>query len=199
MCIFHCLVGETKLMKHQLTKNNWPMEWMPNVIFALLLITAVGFFTRNVRQIIANIRLGKPIERTDQPNRRWSNMARIALGQSKMVKRPIAGFLHIVVYVGFIVINIELLEIIVDGLLGTHRIFAPYLGDFYNVLIGSFEVLALLVLIAVVVFWARRNVLRLQRFWKNEMKGWPKLDADLILYFEIVLMGLFCSTPNSNA
>ena len=175
------------------------MEWIPNVIFALLLITAVGFFTRNVRQIIANIRLGKSIERNDQPNKRWSNMARIALGQSKMVKRPIAGLLHIVVYVGFILINIELLEIIVDGLLGTHRIFAPYLGGFYNVLIGSFEILALLVLIAVVVFWARRNVLRLQRFWKDEMKGWPKLDADLILYFEIVLMGLFLSMNATDA
>ena len=110
-----------------------------------------------------------------------------------MVKRPIAGILHIVVYVGFILINIELLEIIVDGLLGTHRIFAPYLGSFYNVLIGTFEVLALLVLISVVFFWLRRNILRLQRFWKDEMKGWPKLDADLILYFEIVLMGLFLS------
>ena len=102
-----------------------------------------------------------------------------------------AGFLHIIVYIGFILINIELLEIVVDGVLGTHRIFAPYLGSFYNVLIASFEVLAFLVLIAVLIFWTRRNVVRIQRFWKDEMKGWPKLDADLILYFEIVLMGLF--------
>ncbi|MGB0256025.1 MAG: 4Fe-4S dicluster domain-containing protein [Flavobacteriaceae bacterium] len=169
------------------------MAWLPNLIFVILLLLAVGFFTKNVRQIIKNIKLGKDIDRSDQSGKRWSNMARIALGQSQMVKRPIAGILHIVVYVGFILINIELLEIIVDGILGTHRIFAPYLGSFYNVLIGTFEILALLVLIAVVFFWLRRNILRLQRFWKDEMKGWPKLDADLILYFEIVLMGLFLS------
>jgi len=169
------------------------IAWLPNSIFVILLLLAVGFFTKNVRQIIKNIKLGKDIDRSDQSGKRWSNMARIALGQSQMVKRPIAGILHIVVYVGFILINIELLEIIVDGLLGTHRIFAPYLGSFYNVLIGTFEVLALLVLISVVFFWLRRNILRLQRFWKDEMKGWPKLDADLILYFEIVLMGLFLS------
>lgn len=169
------------------------IAWLPNLIFVILLLLAVGFFTKNVRQIIKNIKLGKDIDRSDQSGKRWSNMARIALGQSQMVKRPIAGILHIVVYVGFILINIELLEIIVDGILGTHRIFAPYLGSFYNVLIGTFEILALLVLIAVVFFWLRRNILRLQRFWKDEMKGWPKLDADLILYFEIVLMGLFLS------
>ena len=169
------------------------IAWLPNLIFVMLLLLAVGFFTKNVRQIIKNIKLGKDIDRSDQSGKRWGNMARIALGQSQMVKRPIAGILHIVVYVGFILINIELLEIIVDGILGTHRIFAPYLGSFYNVLIGTFEVLALLVLISVVFFWLRRNILRLQRFWKDEMKGWPKLDADLILYFEIVLMGLFLS------
>jgi heterodisulfide reductase subunit C len=118
-------------------------------------------------------------------------MARIALGQSKMVKRPVAGSLHVVVYVGFLVINIELLEIIVDGVFGTHRIFAPHLGGLYNVLIAVFEVFAFLVLVSVIIFWIRRNVIRLNRFWKNEMKGWPKLDADLILYFEIVLMSLF--------
>ena len=117
-------------------------------------------------------------------------MARIALGQSKMVRRPIAGFLHVIVYVGFVLINIELLEIVVDGLLGTHRVFAPFLGGFYNVLIGSFEVFAALVLVAVILFWTRRNVVH-SAFPQAEMKGWPKLDADLILYFEIVLMSLF--------
>lgn len=167
------------------------IEFLPNIIFAILLLLAVGLFIRNIRTIYRNINLGKTIDRTDNPKARWGNMARIALGQSKMVKRPIAGILHVVVYVGFILINIELLEIVVDGLMGTHRIFAPYLGSFYNVLIASFEVLAGLVLIAVVLFWTRRNVMRIQRFWKDEMKGWPKLDADLILYFEVVLMGLF--------
>ncbi len=142
-------------------------------------------------RIKRNIYLGRKVDRSDHTSERWRNMARIALGQSKMVKRPIAGLLHIVVYVGFVLINIELLEIIVDGIAGTHRIFASYLGGFYNVLIASFEVFAALVLIAVILFWCRRNVIRIQRFWKDEMKGWPKLDADLILYFEVILMGLF--------
>ena len=167
------------------------LELLPNVLFVVLLAVAVGLFAKNVKKINRNIRLGRAIDRNDRSNERWANMARIALGQSKMVKRPIAGILHIVVYIGFILINIELLEIVVDGILGTHRIFAPYLGGFYNVLIGSFEILAALVLVAVIIFWCRRNVIRIQRFWKDEMKGWPKLDADLILYFEVVLMGLF--------
>ena len=167
------------------------LDFLPNIIFTLLLLTAAGFFVQNVGRIKRNIYLGKSIDRTDQPKERWGNMARIALGQSKMVKRPIAGILHVVVYVGFILINIELLEIVVDGIVGTHRIFAPFLGGFYNILIASFEICAALVLIAVILFWCRRNVIRIQRFWKDEMKGWPKLDADLILYFEVVLMGLF--------
>ena len=167
------------------------LELLPNVLFVVLLVLAVGLFAKNVKKINHNIQLGRAIDRNDRSNERWANMARIALGQSKMVKRPIAGLLHIVVYIGFILINIELLEIVVDGILGTHRIFAPYLGGFYNVLIGSFEILASLVLFAVIIFWCRRNVIRIQRFWKDEMKGWPKLDADLILYFEVVLMGLF--------
>ena len=137
--------------------------------------------------------MGKAIERKDNAHKRWSNMIRIALGQSKMVTRPIAGILHIVVYIGFILINIELLEIILDGLLGTHRVFAPLLGKVYDLLIASFEILAALVLISVVLFWLRRNALRVKRFWKPEMKGWPKKDADYILYFEIVLMTLFLS------
>ena len=167
------------------------LELLPNVLFVILLGVAVGLFAKNVKKINRNIQLGCKIDRSDRSNERWGNMFRIALGQSKMVKRPLAGILHIVVYIGFILINIELLEIVVDGILGTHRIFAPYLGGFYNILIGSFEILATLVLVAVIIFWCRRNVIRLQRFWKDEMKGWPKLDADLILYFEIVLMGLF--------
>jgi heterodisulfide reductase subunit C len=117
-------------------------------------------------------------------------MAKIALGQGKMVRRPISGILHIIVYVGFVIINIEVLEIVIDGLFGTHRIFSA-IGPLYGVLIGTFEVLAALVFIAVVIFWFRRNVVKIQRFMKSEMKGWPKLDGNLILYFEIVLMGLF--------
>ena len=117
-------------------------------------------------------------------------MIRIALGQSKMVRRPIAGVLHIVVYLGFIIINIELIEIIIDGVFGTHRIFSS-MGVFYGFLIGSFEIFAVLVLISVLIFWFRRNLIRLKRFYELKMIGWPKLDADLILYFEIALMSLF--------
>lgn len=167
------------------------LEFLPNIVFFALLVIAIGFFARNVGRIRRNIFLGRKVDRSDRSSERWGNMARIALGQSKMVKRPIAGLLHVIVYVGFVLINIELLEIVVDGIAGTHRIFAPYLGGFYDVLIASFELFAALVLIAVILFWCRRNVMRIQRFWKDEMKGWPKLDADLILYFEVILMGLF--------
>ena len=169
------------------------MAFLPNLIFALLLITALFFFTKNILSIRRNILLGKDIERKDQSKKRWSNMVRIALGQSKMVTKPIAGSLHVIVYIGFVIINIELLEIILDGLFGTHRLFAPYLGGFYNVLIASFEILAALVLVAVVLFWIRRNLIKIKRFFSSEMKGWPKKDADYILYFEIVLMSLFLS------
>jgi len=117
-------------------------------------------------------------------------MARIALGQSKMVSRPIAGLLHIIVYLGFIIINIELIEIVIDGVFGTHRIFSS-IGFLYGVLIGLFEIFAVLVLIAVIIFWTRRNIIKIKRFFENKMVGWPKLDADLILYFEIILMSLF--------
>ncbi|MBS9463893.1 (Fe-S)-binding protein [Flagellimonas sp. 389] len=166
------------------------MEYLPNILFALALIAGIGFFSRNVKRLSRNIKLGKAVEVNDNKSQRWTNMAKIALGQTKMVVRPIAGLMHIIVYVGFIIINIEVLEIIIDGLLGTHRVFAP-LGALYNFLIGSFEVLAFLVIVAVVVFWIRRNVIKLKRFLKPEMEGWPKKDGNLILYIELVLMFLF--------
>ena len=155
-------------------------------------------FARNVRRIVRNIKLGHKANRTDQKAKRWKHMARVALGQSKMTVRPIAGILHIVVYVGFVVINIELLEIILDGFLGTHRILAPYLGNIYDVLIATFEIFALLVIVAVSAFWVRRNLLHIQRFIKPEMKGWPKKDADFILYIELVLMFLFLTMNASD-
>ena len=175
------------------------MTYLPNIIFTLMFALGVGIFTRNILKIRSNILLGKDVYRSDQAGRRWGQMIRVALGQSKMVVRPVAGIMHIIVYVGFILINIELLEIVIDGILGTHRIFAPYLGSFYDVVIGTFEILAALVLVAVVVFWIRRNVIRLQRFIKPEMEGWPKKDADLILYFEVVLMFLFLSMNATDA
>lgn len=167
------------------------MGYLDNILFAILLIAGFGFFASSVKKIIRNINLGVDVDRKDNPKARWANMAMIALGQSKMVKRPVAGVLHIVVYVGFVIINIELLEIIIDGLFGTHRVFAPYLGVVYDVLIAAFEILAFLVLVAVIVFWIRRNIIKLKRFINPDLNGFPKSDANYILYFETVLMILF--------
>ncbi|MCB0376183.1 MAG: Fe-S oxidoreductase, partial [Sinomicrobium sp.] len=166
------------------------MNYIPNIVFAVVLVLGIGFFVRNIRKIVRNIKLGKPVNATDNKARRWKNMIRIALGQQKMVVRPLAGLMHIIVYLGFIIINIEVLEIVTDGVFGTHRIFSS-LGAAYDLLIGAFEMLALLVIIAVIVFWLRRNIIRVRRFIKPEMKGWPRNDANIILYVEAVLMLLF--------
>ncbi len=164
------------------------MQYIPNILFVIALVAGIGYFTKNIRKVIRNIRLGTDVDRSDNKGQRFKNMAMIALGQSKMVRRPVAGILHIIVYLGFIIINIEVLEIIIDGIFGTHRIFAP-LGSFYDFLIGSFEILALLVLVSVILFWIRRNVINIKRF--KTLKGWPKNDGNIILYFEVVLMTLF--------
>ena len=168
------------------------MQYLPNIIFAILLFVGIGFFVKNISKIRRNINLGRDIDRSDNKSERWKNMANIALGQSKMVKRPVSGLLHIIVYLGFIIINIEVLEIIIDGLFGTHRVLHGVLGDgIYGFLIGTFEVLAILVLVSVIIFWIRRMILRVPRFWNKEMQGFPKNDALYILYFEMVLMALF--------
>ena len=167
------------------------IDYIDNILFIVALILSISLFSLNFKKILNNIRLGRAENRSDKPIPRLKNMFRVAFGQGKMIRRPIAGILHLVVYIGFIIINIELLEIIFDGIFGTHRIFSKYFPGLYNILIGSFEILALLVLISVIIFWIRRNILKIKRFLKNEMRGWPKLDADLILYFEIILMSLF--------
>jgi heterodisulfide reductase subunit C len=166
------------------------MEYVSSILFVSALILGIGFFVRNIKRLRASISQGKSIELNGSKKERLKQMLLIAIGQSKMVKKPIAGILHIIVYVGFIIINIEVLEIVIDGILGTHRIFSS-LGIIYDLLIASFEYLALGVIVAVVLFWIRRNVIRINRFIKSEMKGWPKLDANLILYIELVLMSLF--------
>jgi len=166
------------------------MSYLDNILFAILLVFGFGYFFSNIIKIRRNINLGIDVNRKDNPKARWKNMAMIALGQSKMVKRPVAGILHIIVYAGFIIINVELLEIIIDGLFGTHRIFA-FLGSFYDVLIGSFEILALLVIVSVILFWIRRNAIKLKRFANKDLTGFPKNDANYILYFEMILMTLF--------
>lgn len=174
------------------------MGYIDNILFVLVLAAGFGYFAMNVKKLIRNIKLGKDIDRYDNPGERWGNMALIALGQSKMVKRPVSGILHIIVYVGFVLINIELLEIIIDGIFGTHRVFG-FMGGFYNFLIGSFEILAFLVLFAVITFLIRRNVIKMWRFVHSDLKGWPKSDANYILYFEIVLMVLFLTMNAADA
>ncbi|MBP8824444.1 MAG: (Fe-S)-binding protein [Flavobacteriales bacterium] len=160
------------------------------LLFLAVFAAAVGLFTRNVRRIRRNILLGRDVDRTDRPAERWALMGKVALGQSKMVVRPVAGILHILVYAGFVIVNIEVLEIIIDGLFGTHRVLS-FLGGFYGFLIASFEVLALLTWLACAIFLIRRFVLRIKRFWSREMTRWPRTDAGLILTFEILLMSAF--------
>ncbi len=168
------------------------MNYIPNILFAIALISGIGYFATNVKKLIRNLKLGRDVDVSDNKSQRWRNMAMIALGQSKMVKRPIAGFLHVIVYVGFVIINIEVLEIILDGLFGTHRLFSTVLpASVYGFLIGSFEILAALVFVSVIIFWMRRNIIKIKRFWSKEMTSWPKNDANFILYFEMVLMTLF--------
>lgn len=160
------------------------------IIFSIAFLTAVILFSIQVKKIIRNINLGKDTNRSDHPKERWLTMAKVALGQTKMVAKPVAGIMHIFVYLGFVIINLEVLEIIIDGIFGTHRIFSV-LGGFYNFLIASFEILALLVLIGVIVFLARRVVLGLKRFSGVEMTAWPKSDAIYILVIEVLLMSAF--------
>ena len=166
------------------------MSYIDNILFVILLAAGFGYFALNVKKLVRNIKLGRDADRYDNPGERWANMAMIALGQSKMVKRPVSGVLHIIVYVGFVIINIELLEIIIDGIFGTHRLFG-FMGGFYGFLIGFFEILAFAVIVAVAIFFIRRNVIKLKRFIHSDLKGWPKSDANYILYFETILMILF--------
>ncbi len=166
------------------------MPYIDNIIFLIILAGGIGYFAFNLRKTVRNIKLGRPYDRTDRKNERWKNVLLKAFGQKKMFKRPVPALLHLAVYLGFIIINIEVVEIVIDGLFGTHRVL-KFTGGFYNFLIASFEILALLVIIAVGLFWIRRNVIKLWRFHMPEMKGWPKKDANYILYFEFVLMIAF--------
>ena len=163
-----------------------------NIIFLVVFLVAITFFIRNLNRIIANIKLGRDIDRSDRSTDRWKNMFRVAVGQSKMTRRPVAGILHIILYLGLVIINIEVIEIIVDGVFGSHRFLSAILPfGLYNFLIGSFEILAILVLVACVIFLIRRNVVRIKRFRSKEMTSWPRTDANLILIFEILLMSAF--------
>lgn len=160
------------------------------LVFAIVFIGAIFLFYKNARKIYRNIQLGKSVNRVDKPSERLKLMLLVAFGQKKMFKRPIPALLHLCVYVGFCIINIEMLEIVIDGLFGTHRVFS-LMGGFYDFLIYSFEILATLVLTSCIIFLIRRNVLKVKRLNQTELMNWPKTDADLILITEIALMTAF--------
>ncbi len=167
------------------------MQYLQQILFLVLSAIAIWLFVKKVKEITRNILLGKDESLTDQPGRRWKNLLLLAFGQKKMFRNPLVAVLHFVVYAGFIIINAEVLEIILDGLLGTHRLFAEPLGQFYNWLINSFEFLAAGVTIACAIFLVRRNLIKLKRFIHKDLKGWPRSDANYILLTEIILMSLF--------
>jgi len=166
------------------------MYSISNFIFLIVFFLGVFLFYRNLERIVRNINLGKKDEPVTDKKTRWKKVLFIAFGQSKMFKKPIVGLLHLIVYLGFIIINIEVLEIVIDGLFGTHRVLR-FFGRFYDFLIGSFEILGLLVITSCILFLIRRNILNIKRLIHKDLKGWPKSDANLILIFEIMLMTAF--------
>jgi len=158
------------------------------IAFAIVLLIATYIIVKRSTRIRKNILLGKKVRINDRRDERLKNLLLVAFGQKKMFKRPIPAILHLFIYVGFIVINLEVLEFVIDGLVGTHRIFAGPLGGLYNGMMNLFEFLAVAVLVSCIIFLVRRNFLKLGRFWTYEMKGWPRLDGNIILLTEIALM-----------
>ncbi len=167
------------------------MQLVQQILFILISAVSIFFFTKKVKEISRNIKLGRDEVINDNKSQRWKNLLLLAFGQQKMFRNPLVAILHFFVYAGFIIINIEVLEIVLDGIVGTHRLFAPVLGGFYSFLINSFEVLALLVLISVIIFFIRRNIIKLKRFISKDLDGWPRSDANYILIIEVILMSLF--------
>lgn len=164
------------------------MSLLPQLVFLLILGVSGYILSKRVKFLRRNILLGKAEVRNDHAENRWKTMALVAFGQQKMFKRFGPAILHLFIYVGFVVINLEVLEFILDGILGTHRLFAPLLGGVYTVAMNLFEFLAVAVLVACIAFLIRRNVMKVERFTKPEMKGWPALDGNLILVIECILM-----------
>jgi ferredoxin len=174
------------------------MQILQQVLFVLISIVAVWFFTKKVKEIRRNIKLGRDEDFSDNKNQRWKNVLLLAFGQKKMFKNPLVAILHLFVYAGFIIINIEVLEIVLDGIFGTHRMFAKPLGGFYTFLINAFEVLAVLVIVGCVIFLVRRNIIKLKRFISKDLDGWPRSDANYILITEVILMLLFLTLNTSD-
>ena len=167
------------------------MHLVPQILFVAILAAAVWLFTKNILQIRRTIFLGQPEDLSDNKPQRWKNLLLLALGQKKMFKNKLVAVMHLVIYAGFIIINLEVLEILLDGIFGTHRLFFPYLGSFYTFLINFFEILAVGVIIVCVLFLSRRNILKLKRFISKDLNGWPRSDANYILIVEIILMSFF--------
>ena len=167
------------------------MQFLPQIIFIALASLAIWLFSKNMLQIRRNIYLGKAEDLSDQSSKRWRNILLLALGQKKMFKNKPVAVMHLIIYAGFIIINIEVLEIVMDGLFGTHRVFLSPLGDAYSFLINFFEILAIGVIGVCIVFLIRRNGMKLKRFLSNDLNGWPRSDANYILIAEIILMSLF--------
>ncbi len=174
------------------------MRLVQQFAFILISITAIWLFSRNALRIRKNILLGRDEDFSDQPAIRWKNLLLLAFGQKKMFRNPTVAILHFFIYAGFIIINLEVLEIFLDGVFGTHRLFAGPTGVVYPWLINSFEFLALAVLLACVVFLCRRNMLKLRRFISHDLDGWPRSDANYILITEIILMSLFLTLNASD-
>lgn len=167
------------------------MQILQQIAFIIISVVSIFLFTRKVKEISRNIRLGRDENLNDNPSQRWRNLLLLAFGQKKMFRNPLVAVMHFFVYAGFIIINIEVLEIVLDGITGKHRLFAAPLGGLYTFLINAFEILALTVLIACVIFLIRRNIIKLKRFISKDLDGWPRSDANYILITEIVLMSLF--------
>ena len=174
------------------------MQILQQILFVLVSLISIWLFTKKVKEISRNIKLGRDEDFSDNKSQRWKNVLLLAFGQKKMFKNPLVAILHFFVYAGFIIINIEVLEIVLDGILGTHRLFAKPLGGFYTFLINAFEVLAVLVFAACAIFLVRRNIIKLKRFISKDLNGWPRSDANYILITEIVLMTLFLLLNSSD-
>ena len=169
------------------------MDYLFQGLFVLLTIAGSALFAKNILQIKKNILMGRNKDLSDNPSARWRNVFLLALGQKKMFRNVPVAIMHLIIYAGFIIINIEVLEIVLDGILGTHRLFLEPLGGLYTFLINVFEILAALVIVVCVIFLARRNLIKLKRFMSNDLDGWPRSDANYILIVEIILMSLFLS------
>src|SRR5690554_7537319 len=166
------------------------MHIINSILFVVLFGAGVGLFAKNIKKLIRNIKLGQQVNRTDRSSERLKNMLLVAFGQKKMFARPVPALLHLAIYVAFMITQIELIEIIIDGIFGTHRIFKEPLGGFYTFMISLIEILSVAALLATVIFLSRRNLLKLPRLNMKELLGWPKKDANLILIMEIILV--FC-------